>query len=146
MARAKRMPRKELAELVEAWRKVLLPEWRVVLMHSLPEGNDGDCWAVCETADDYQRLRVHFTDDLLNRGPREIEITIVHELLHALTRPWRKLIDDVEEDIAAGKHKLLHDFQSHEEEQLVDRLSYVIVCQTHNAEPFGTVEGDVTTG
>jgi hypothetical protein len=139
------MPRKELAELVEAWRKVLLPEWRVVLMHSLLEGHEDDGWAVCQTDDDYRRLRVHFTDGLLERGPREIEITIVHELLHALTRPWRKLIDDVADDVGAPKHKLLHDLQSHEEEQLVDRLSFVIVCQTHDAEAFGTVEGDVTT-
>jgi hypothetical protein len=134
------MPQKELAELVEAWRKVLIPEWRVFLKADLPPDHDGDCWATCQTSGDYREIRVHFTDDCLRRSRREIEITIVHEFLHALTRPWRKLLDDVEDEVAKPKHDLLNEVREHEEEQLVDRLSYVIVAQTHDSEPFETVE------
>jgi hypothetical protein len=142
MAETKPMSRRQLAKLVEAWRKMLIPEWRVTLKETLPPDHDGDCWATCQTSDDYRSITVHFTDDLLEESPRQVEITIVHEFLHALTRPWRKLIDDVEYEVSKPKFDLLNELREHEEEQLVDRLSCVLVAQTHGAEAFGTIEPD----
>jgi hypothetical protein len=133
--------RKQLAKLVEAWRKVLLPEWRVKLMdHAPPDHDMENSWAVCQTNDDYLHINVYFTDELLKEPPRKIEITVVHELLHALVRPWRRLLNAVEDDLPARAHHALHEEQEHEEEQLVDRLAYALVAQTHGAEPFGTIE------
>lgn len=136
------MTRKQLPKIVEAWRKALAPEWRVTLMDTpLPDHDEDDFWAVCQTKDDCLSLTIHFTDDCLKRSDREIEITIVHELLHALTRPWRKLLDDIRDDMSLEKHRTLDQQREHEEEQLVDRLAFTLVAQTHGAEPFGTVQG-----
>jgi hypothetical protein len=138
------MTRKQLAKLVEAWRKVLLPEWRVFLMDEPPPENseDNDFWAICQTKDDYRELCVFFSDDCLERSARQVEITVVHELLHALTRPWRQQIDDVAFDLGNIRASALRELREHEEEQLVDRLAYVLVAQTHESEAFGTVERD----
>lgn len=139
------MKRKQLPKLVEEWRKVLLPEWRVTLLdHPPPDHEDDDYWALCQTKDDYLAISVYFTDECLERSDREIEITVVHEMLHALTRPWRKMRDDVFSDLPRAKYDQFSRTQEHEEEQLVDRLAYVLVAQTHGAEAFGTVEGEPT--
>jgi hypothetical protein len=133
--------RRQLAKLVEAWRKVLTPEWRITLMDEPPPDEDmANTWACCQTNDDYLHINVHFTDELLKENHRKIEITVVHELLHAITRPWRRLVDAVEDDLPARAHRVLTSEQEHQEEAFVDRLSCVIVAQTHGSEAFGTIE------
>jgi hypothetical protein len=137
------LTRKQLAKLVERWRQVLIPEWRVTLMdcpHPDWDQNEEDFWARCQTSEDYQALKVYFPDESLERSPREIEITVVHELLHALTRPWRKQIDDVGFNLDSIRGREIRKIREHEEEKLVDRLAYVLVAQTHGAEAFGTIE------
>lgn len=134
------MTRKQLAKLVEHWRQALAPEWRVTLIDHPPPDSDGDFWAICRRKEDYLSITVHFTDKCLERSPREIEITAVHELLHAIFRPWGKQIDDVAFDLGNVRAGALRREREHEEEQLVDRLAYALVAQTHGAEAFGTVE------
>ncbi len=100
------MTRQLLAKLVEEWRNVLIPEWRITLMTKAPPDKDMEN----------------------------------HELLHALVRPWRRLVDAIEDDLPARAHHALSSEQEHQEEALVDRLSYVLVAQTYGAEAFGTIE------
>jgi hypothetical protein len=138
------LTREQLAKLVEQWRKVLLPEWRVVLHDKPLEDMDiEDTWAVCRTPDDYLKLQIHFTDKLLEtQSNAEIEATVVHEMLHALTRPWRNLLDAIAFDLGNAKTTPLRQQQEHEEEQLVDRLSYLLVAQAHGTEAVGTIKGE----
>lgn len=134
--------REELAELVESWRKELIPEWRVTLSDDPPPDFENDeAWAACQRGDDYLAITVHLTDECLKRSAREIEITVVHELLHALFRPWAKQIEDVAFDLGSLRASALRKEREHEEEQLVDRLAYCLVAQAHDAEAFGTAEG-----
>lgn len=126
------MTREQLAQVAEQWRARLLPEWRVVLVDSA-EGFDGasddDYYAICETKNDYTEIRVHFTDESLARSYEEVVVTLVHEMLHALTRPWRQQIDSVACTMGSDAYRALSNARSHEEEQLVDRLSRVLVGQ-----------------
>lgn len=123
------MTRDDLAALAERWRAVLLPEWRVVLVDTaagFDGGSDDDFWAICESKSDYTEVRVHLTDECLARSDAEVEVTLVHELLHALTRPWRQQIESVAGAISQDAYRALRNAREHEEEQLVDRLSYII--------------------
>jgi hypothetical protein len=139
MARA--VTRKQLARLVETWRRKLTPEWRVILMTEPPPDHEGDdFWAISQTKNDYTEVCLYFTDGCLARGAAEVEITVVHELLHALTRPWRSTIDDVETHMPKATHDLLYSQQGHEEEQLVDRLSRALVAERLGSTVFRTID------
>jgi hypothetical protein len=143
--------RAELAELVEHWRAILLPEWRIE-MHDEPWSDADemdDYWAISRCHDDYASQKIHFPDASLERHPLDVEITVVHELLHALTRPWRVQINATRSALGQDVHHGLYCQREHEEEQLVDRLARVLVAQAHGRRPFGTVlseEAKVPTG
>lgn len=126
------MTREQLAEVAELWRGLLLPEWRVVLVDSaegFDGGSDDDYWAICDTKKDYTEIRLHLTDECLVRPDDEVLVTLVHEMLHALTRPWRQQIDSVASAMGGEAYRALRNAREHEEEQLVDRLSRVLVSQ-----------------
>lgn len=117
---------------------ILLPEWRVEL-HDKPwpdaEEMD-DYWAISRCHDDYTTQKIHFPDESLEREPLAIEITVVHELLHALTRPWREQINSLAGSLSREAYTTLADARVHEEEQLVDRLARVLVAQRYGAQPY----------
>lgn len=137
------MTRSELAEIVEEWRQMLLPEWRVVIKdRPFDDESDDDVWASCQACEDYRELRVHFTDACLRRPREQVEITVVHELLHALTRPWRQQVMSMSSDLASDVYRRLEDARRHEEEQLVDRLSRVLVSERRGDDlAYGTTTG-----
>ena len=125
------MTREDLPVVVELWRQRLIPEWRVVLMDTKPDWEtDDDFYAISQTADDYTEIRVFFTDECLAREDANVHVTIAHELLHALTRPWRTVIDRVEPYLPQLALDHLNAERIHEEEQLVDRLSRLLVAIT----------------
>ncbi len=135
------MTRAELAELVERWRAILVPEWRIRLCDEpwSDAAEMDDYWAISQCHEDYADQKVHFPDASLERHPLDIETTVVHELLHALTRPWRDQVDSVRMALANDTAQVLRNQREHEEEQLVDRLARVLVAQAHGRRPFGTV-------
>jgi hypothetical protein len=145
------MTREQLACAVERWRLILIPEWRVVLMDERPPWEvDNDFHAVSQTSEDYTEIRVHFTDECLLRDDAQVEVTIAHELLHALTRPWRGITDRVAPYLPQFAIDQLEAERVHEEEKLVDRLSRVLIAQLgpapldgHEVGP-GTVSGPAT--
>lgn len=137
------MTRKRLALLVEDWRRILLPEWRVIVYDEpLDDMEVGDAWAACRTPDDYLKIHVYFTDKLLKESAEEIETTVVHELLHALTRPWRKQLDSVSYELGNLKTSALRESQEHEEEKLIDRLAYALVARERETAAVGTFNGE----
>lgn len=143
------MTRRQLADRVEYWRRLILPEWRVILHDKPLEDMDmdvDDAWAVCRTPGDYLKIQIHFSDKLLKEPLAEIEATVVHELLHALTRPWRNLLDGVSYELGNAKTSVLREGQEHEEEKLVDRLAYVLVARETGTQPVGTVQGEQKPG
>jgi hypothetical protein len=132
------MTRTELRGVVERWRLILIPEWRVVLMDApYPDSSGDGYWAEAECKDDYQEICIHFTDACLARGGVDVETTVVHELLHAVTRPWRQQIDSVASDLPSAVYGRLRAARVHEEEQVVDRLARVLVA---GSKGFGTRE------
>lgn len=126
------MTRDQLAVIAERWRALLLPEWRVVLVATSKDFDDADSqdyWAICRTKDDYTEIRLHLTDECIARSDEEVEITLVHEMLHALTRPWRQQIDSIAGTMSSEAYRALLNARGQAEEQLVDRLSRVLVSR-----------------
>ena len=76
----------------------------------------------------------------------EVHVTVAHELLHALTRPWRTVIDRVEPYLPQLALDHLDAEGIHEEEQLVDRISRLLVTLTGGVTVGpDTVKGPVTS-
>lgn len=120
--------REQLTLLVEEWRRLLCPEWRVQLSDSPhPDTDDDEIFAEVQTRTDYTEMVMHVTDRALQRPREELAVSVVHELLHALTRPWRQQIDDAAGQLSVDAARALQARRSHEEEQLVDRLARTIV-------------------
>lgn len=138
--------RLELLGLVEDWRALLCPEWRVILLDEPPSDTDPDEYnAIMEAPDDYRQICMHFTDDCLRRRQESVEVTIVHELLHALTRPGRRMVQRLHGHLPSTLVQELDAWRSHEEEQLVDRLARALVATRRGAPhvAHGTVLGPV---
>lgn len=122
------MTREELPARVEHWRRILVPEWLIELSDKpIDDESADDYYAMCRTRDDYTIATLYFTDDCLARPFEDVEVTIVHELLHMLTRPWRHQIRDLCGPLGGDAYRALDRAREHEEEQLVDRLARVIV-------------------
>lgn len=141
------MTRKQLAVRVEYWRRRILPEWRAVVIDEPPDWADDrdEYLAVCQTASDYSEVRLHFTTAALERGQAEVDVTIVHELLHPLFRPMRQALDRISPSVAPTSWHAVRDQLEHDEEMAVDRLSRLIVTLDSGRRDVGpaTVPGPV---
>jgi len=134
--------RSELVDVVEQWRQALLPEWRILLVDHPPpaadeDDEDNEYFATCQTAVDYDELRVYFTDDCLERPDEEVHVTVVHELLHALMRPHRALLEELAPQVTMAVYTVISARRRHDEEHLVERLSRALVAQALKAEGVG---------
>lgn len=132
------MTRDELKIRVEHWRQRLLPEWRVLLFDEPPpwaEDEDREYNAIVQTAEDYLEARIFFTDEALDRDAPDVEVTIVHELLHPAMRELRGVIDRVQLHPAEAGSVL--SALSSAEERVVDRLSRAIVALDRDDTDLG---------
>lgn len=120
----------QLRARVNYWAKVLgLAHWRlgVSIVDGFPESEDSD--ARCTPSNQYDVADIDFKRDFLDESEyEEIEVTIVHELLHALMRDWDQSIERIDEHLANAVADLWHDSVKHEREGVVDRLSKLIVA------------------
>jgi hypothetical protein len=131
--------RTSLPARVEHWRRILVPEWRITLMSEpAPDTDEDDFLAQIQCDDDYHHARLYFPDRSLDRPVGEIDVTIVHELLHTLTRDIRGALDLVTGRIHTDLSSAVYRVQAHAEEQLIERLARVIAQREH---PDGLVYG-----
>lgn len=119
------MTAKEFLARVEHWRLLLLPEWRLTVVVDATNLAD-DRIAEVATDDDYNHACVAFTRRARKAAPQEIDSTIVHELLHCLTREYRRTLDLVAPFVGEPIMHMLNARHAGEEERFVDRLSRAI--------------------
>jgi hypothetical protein len=120
--------RPELEALVEAW-----PEWRVKLMDEPPSDEQEGFWAISQVPNpEYHEMVLHFPDNSLTRPEHHIEVTVVHELLHALLR-WvgRGMLDEIACYVPPNVHDDAADRAKRHEETFVDRVARSIVAMHH---------------
>lgn len=130
------MTRKQAARALEKWRARLAPEWRITVYESGPDWRDEeDYLATVQCDDDYAHAKIHLTDACLARDDESVEVTIVHEILHLLTRELRRVLDRGKGYWPPSVHDLLSDGFEHDEEALVDRLAHAIVRSDRQAWP-----------
>jgi transcriptional regulator of heat shock response len=127
--------RKQLAARVELWRRRLTPEWRIAV--STDEPDDGTA-AQIQASGDYHFAQIQVARKVLADHLAEVDVTIVHELLHLTLREMRRVVDLVDGQVHPDVHEVLAAAHGSAEEAVVERLARVIARQEH---PDGLVYG-----
>jgi len=90
--------------------------------------------ASIDTSEHYLKAVIEFSQQWVDEKPdsREIDVTIVHELLHCLFRDLDKAAESPLLMLTDSAAEMVRDRYTHELEQLIDRLAWTIV--TNNAD------------
>ena len=77
---------------------------------------------------------IEFSQEWVDGDPdlREIDVTVVHELLHCLFRDLDKAAESPLMSLSDAMRDMVEDRYDHELEQLIDRLAHVIVTNNGN--------------
>lgn len=134
------MTKRELVRRVDHWRLLLAPEWRITIDASLDAPADAapGARAVIQADDDYHHARLWLAPETRAGGRGELDVTLVHELLHLELRELRRTIDLIDGHVHRELATMLDERWTSLEEQTVDRLSRIIARLEH---PAGLVYG-----
>lgn len=120
----------EAKELLERWRRRILPEWEIQVRAALPEhledvGPESHAY-IC--LDDERRFAWVWLNPIsLDRPHAEVEQVLVHELLHAVLRDTAVVADILENEHGPAGQALAARYR-HAEEEAIWRLAKVLVC------------------
>lgn len=123
------MTPRQLAARVRHWRAVLrLDHWEFdVEVVDRFEDSD-EAFARCRPEDYYDKATLIFRRDWLTEADQQdLDETVVHELLHAYMRNFDHAIERVNDQLAPGVRDLWEESVRHERENVVERLSSLIV-------------------
>lgn len=127
---------KQLSNLLSIWTPRLgLSDWRIVMI--LGECEDEDVYMEVEHSLYYERATIHVNPWLVGIGqiPKDvlmresltddfIESSLVHELLHLLTRNTRAIVrNDLYGVLGRETHDMLKKGMERADEQMVDKLA-----------------------
>jgi hypothetical protein len=129
------MTRDDIAERIEFWRERLTPEWRITLSAEDPDNENN---AQVRSSEHYHWAEVRIAPKAAAAGGGELDVTIVHELLHLLMRDMRRIVDLVEDQVHRDVHTIIFDTFLSAEEAAVERLARIISLLEH---PTGLVYG-----
>lgn len=135
------MTARELERRVELWRALLAPEWRITLEPRGPHPDEEEHRynAAVQADDDYLHARLWVRDGFYRAKPLgEVDVTIVHELVHLGLRELRRTLDELDGLVHRDVRELLVERFRTEEERLVERLARVIARLEH---PDGLLYG-----
>jgi hypothetical protein len=129
-------------DLVEEWRRRLIPEWRIVLM---PEPLAGDSEGKSGQAQPnpvYRRLNVWVDMDPANRQTggdhrRDIEETLVHEILHGALDPVIDAYRPALEHMGFLERKLINRTAECAEEHLIEWLARLLIAFKYDGGDVG---------
>lgn len=128
----------ELEARVEKWRALLAPEWRITITTDGPDDREH---RACITADDdYLHAALYVAPATRDEALGELDVTIVHELLHLHFRELRRTIDLIDGHVHRDAATVLEDRFLSVEELTVERLARVIARLEH---PDGLLYGTV---
>lgn len=140
------MTRRDLAARVEFWRALIVPEWRVELVRdradvtreNADEPEEDFKASIC-AAEHQHYARVWVRETHWRTAPLgEVDVTVVHELLHLIFRRGRRIVDELDGLIHRDVHKLLEERFEVAEELAVERLARIIARLEH---PRGILYG-----
>lgn len=100
---------------------------------------DGDQHMACTTRrKDFNVAEILFNESAQFKDHREAEATVVHELLHLVTRDMEFILDQIEGMLHRDVDKIITEGHKHAVENAVEHLAYCLVDIFH--EP-GLVTG-----
>lgn len=127
------------------WQRTLailgISTWRIeVTVVTTPFGQiDTDAVMQCAADYDhaYMQIRQGWLDDE-DTSNRDLDETVVHELLHIAMRDFDGAIEAIDEQLAPAVKELWEHDVTHEREGLIDRLALLIVS-FHDGDGFEVV-------
>lgn len=130
---------RETHELVERWRKLLAPEFTVVLKGAPPpDADDPENFnAIVQRPSDYNVLRLWLNRDR-EREDLEVERTVIHELLHGVLRDMGELLYRATSNLPEQERLHLSILFGSAEERAVDRVSRLLLALDRGFDPFVT--------
>ena len=124
---------KQLGARVRYWSRILrLRHWDFDV--EIVEGfaDSPESYARCHCEDSYDQALLSFKQEWLDEAEyEEIEIAVVHELLHVYMRNFDHTVERIEDQLAPTTAAIWHEQVKHDRENTVDRLSRLIV-QLHD--------------
>ncbi len=140
------MTRRALERRVEFWRALLAPEWRITLSDRRPgaddDPDDDQYHATIRSAEDYLHATLWVRADFYGEAEAsEVDVTIVHELVHLLMRELRRTMDLIVTHVHRDTYTVLDARFRTEEERLVERVARIIARLEH---PDGLLYGTYT--
>lgn len=118
------MSRRELARILRVWQNRLnLDHWTVKLTFDAQGDDLGEC--VCSDA--YDEATVKLNAGYTRWARDEANRTIVHELLHVLTRDRTAAVESARPLMAAAGYRAFIDRHTFEDEGCVERLAAILV-------------------
>ena len=113
---------------LERWRERLVPEWRITVE---TQRRDVDMHAQVATDDEYHHAALWIDVDFIETGdPAEVDVTIVHELLHLLLRETRRTLDLIGGQLHRDAMAVISEHHRVAEEIVADRVSRAVVALT----------------
>lgn len=123
------MTNTRIKELVEAWKARLgLGDWRVDVKF-VDEAGDVEAIAQVQPSKHFDDATLIFYRDELAKlkSDYEVEVTIVHELLHLAHRDVEAITDLLDGQVHRDVETVLVESFRHSTEQFVDRMARVLI-------------------
>jgi hypothetical protein len=122
---------------LEEWRRRLAPEWEITLVFDQPLP-ESEIRASIDSGDDYHIAVLRLDSGWREGWPderrpgispeEEVEVAIVHELLHAMSRDMAEVVGRVREEFLSPEGaKWLELSFNHAEEGFIERMARLLV-------------------
>lgn len=121
----------QLEQRIDLWRARLVPEWRLTIVDKPISDEMPECRAEVQADEDYHHATLYIAQSVLADELGEVDVTIVHELLHLLVRECRRTFNLVEGQVHRDVFDLLRQHFETAEEQLVERVARVVARLEH---------------
>lgn len=125
-----------LHELAERWRRILIPEWKLILVEEVPfKDDDPPGEARSSSNARYKVIRIWINlRHRMNDARRGIEESLVHEILHgpveAVDLAYRPALNV----LGSYEQKLVEMATEAPREQLIEHLAWVLVGLAHGED------------
>ena len=120
------MTRPQIDKLVAKWqRRLKLDHWDIKVDWSKPAKDES--FATTWRMNSYDRAEIYFDPAFTTWDAVFTEKTIVHELLHLVTRDLDRVLGDVDGMIHPEAFRAVDKRYEHEIEGVVDRLAAILV-------------------
>lgn len=123
-----KLTEEEIETLVSIWKERLgLSEWRIKT--TFDEGADDDCFAETQPSKHYDVAEIAFHKAKLASlsSKREIEETVVHELIHCAHRDVEAIVDLFDGQLHRDVETVLTESFRHDVEAFIDRMARYFV-------------------